>query len=86
MRIRPKTLPLIKRFLQEIPNNHNPALHLGHKKTWIDLVENGTWPCSPDMLHTKIINLTRVEEYQPRGEKLLRLRSRDKLPQLFLLL
>jgi hypothetical protein len=74
----PKNLRLIDRLAKEIHSIHDNRYTLNHKKTWLDLVDNGIWLCEPYSLSKKLQELMKLDEYQPRGEKLLRLRSRDE--------
>jgi hypothetical protein len=69
---------LIERLSKEIHSQHDNRFTLNHKKTWLALVDDGIWPCEPQVLSEKLRELTKLEEYQPRGEKLLFLQSRDK--------
>jgi len=69
---------LINRLTKEIHSNHDNRYTLNHKKTWLALVDHGIWPCEPQTLYEKLQELTNIDEYQPRGEKLLYLRSRDR--------
>lgn len=69
---------LMDRFTKEIHSAHDNRFTLNHKKTWLALVDHGIWPCEPQTISEKLQELTMLEEYQPRGEKLLCLRSRDR--------
>jgi len=69
---------LIDRLTKEIPSDHDPRYTLNHKKTWLALLDHGNWPCEPNVIFKKLQDLTKLEEYRPRGKKLLFLRSRDK--------
>ena len=73
----PKNPRLIDRLAKEIHSIHDNRYALNHKKTWLDLVDKGIWPCEPHILSHKLQELMKLDEYKPRGEKLLRLRSRD---------
>jgi hypothetical protein len=68
---------LIDRFAKEIHSVHDNRYTLNHKKTWLDLVDMGIWPCEPDLLFKKLQELMKLDEFQPRGKKLLSLRLRD---------
>jgi hypothetical protein len=69
---------LIDRLSKEIPSRHDNRYTLNHKKTWLALSDNGIWPCEPQELYKKLQDLAKLDEYQPRGDRLLFLRSRDK--------
>ena len=74
----PKFPRLIQRLTKEIPSNHDNSYNLGQKITWLALVDHGIRPCDPHTISDKLQELTKLDEYQPKGEKLLCLRSRDK--------
>ena len=78
MRPSSKNPRLIDRLTTEIHSNHDSRYTLNHKKTWLALLDHGIWPCEPHVLSKKLQELTKIQEYQPRGKKLLFLRSRDK--------
>ena len=69
---------LIDRLTKEIHSCHDKRFTLNHKKTWLALSDKGIWPCEPRELYKKLQDLTKLDEYQPKGESLLVLRSRDK--------
>jgi hypothetical protein len=74
----PKIPRLIDRLTKEIKSNHNPELTLNHEKTWRALPDEGIWPCDPEKLSNKLQDLLCLDEYQPKGERLLHLTPRDK--------
>jgi hypothetical protein len=69
---------LIERLSKEIHSQHDNRFTLNHKKTWLALVDDGIWPCEPQVLSEKLQELTKLDEYQPKGEELLSLKSRDE--------
>ena len=73
-----KGLSLFERISKEIPSQQNPRYKLTHKKTWLDLINKGIWPCDPQYLYRKMEEIISLDEYQPCGERLLFLRARDK--------
>ena len=40
------------------------------------LIKDGVWPCEPTDIHANLLKFSNRPEYQPKGDKLLRLRSR----------
>lgn len=73
----PKNPRFIDRLTKEIHSIHDNRYTLNHKRTWLDLVDKGIWPCDLDLLLKKVQELMKLDEFQPRGKKLLSLRSRD---------
>ena len=73
----PNNPRLIDRLSKEIPSNHDNRYNLGQKITWLALVNHGIWPCDPQSIFDKLQELLILDEFQPRGKKLLSLRSRD---------
>ena len=71
---RPKRLEAI---LTELQKNQNYQYAFENKITWLYLLNNGIWPCDPQFLNDKIKTILSLDEYQPRGKKLLYLRPRD---------
>lgn len=69
---------LLNRILSEIPIRYDQRYTLAHKKPWLCLVKDRIWPCDPEILHRQIQKALLLDEYQPRGDRLLYLRSRDK--------
>jgi hypothetical protein len=67
---------LLKSLVAKIQSKPDHNYNLTHKKTWLMLIKDGIWPCTPKDIYENLYQLLNRPEYQPKGDKLLHLRSR----------